>query len=95
MHALISETPSSSTTDPNYPGDMIILSTHLTPLSVRRTTRSNVGVPPDRYGFYLIMILLIMSLTLIYHLVMEHSLCLLLSYISFSKYWRDAKEDPK
>jgi hypothetical protein len=39
------ETPSSSTTDPDYPGDMISLSTSPTPLSVRQTTRSNARVP--------------------------------------------------
>jgi hypothetical protein len=52
LPASTSETPSSSTTDPDYPGDMIPLSTPPTPLSVRRTTRSNAWVPLDRYGLY-------------------------------------------
>jgi hypothetical protein len=50
LPALTHET-SSSTTDLDYPGDMIPLYTP-TPLSVKRTTRSNAGVLPDRYGLY-------------------------------------------
>jgi hypothetical protein len=47
---LTPETPTPSTSDSEYTSDMIHLSPPLTPLSIR-TSRSNVGVPPDRYGF--------------------------------------------
>jgi hypothetical protein len=41
------ETPTPSTTYSEYSGDMISLSTPPDPLSIRRTTRINAGVPPD------------------------------------------------
>jgi hypothetical protein len=52
--SLPASTPKTSSyiKDPDYPGDMTPLSTPPTPLSVRRTTRSNAWVLPDRYGFY-------------------------------------------
>jgi hypothetical protein len=48
---LTPETPTPSTSDSEYTCDMIHLSPPPTPLSIRRTSRSNVGVLPDRYGF--------------------------------------------
>jgi hypothetical protein len=48
---LTPETPTPSTSDSEYTGDMIPLSPPPMPLSIRRTSRSNAGVPPDRYGF--------------------------------------------
>jgi hypothetical protein len=45
------ETPTPSTSDSEYTGDMIHLSPPPTPLSIRRTSRSNAGVLLDRYGF--------------------------------------------
>jgi hypothetical protein len=50
MPPLKPETSTPSTSDSEYTGDMIPLSPP-TPLSIRRTSRSNAGVPPDRYGF--------------------------------------------
>jgi hypothetical protein len=47
---LTSETSTPSTSDSEYTGDMIPLSPP-TLLSIRRTSRSNAGVPPDRYSF--------------------------------------------
>jgi hypothetical protein len=52
LSASTPESPSSSTTDLDYPSDIIFLSTPPTPLLVRQTTYSNAGVPPDRYGSY-------------------------------------------
>jgi hypothetical protein len=71
------ETP-SSTMDSDYPGDMIPLSTPPTPLSVMRESHL------IDMGSTLIMILLIMSLTLTYHLVMEHSLYLWILFFFLS-----------
>jgi Integrase core domain len=48
---LTPETPTPSTSDSEYIGDMIPLSPPPTPLSIRRTSRSNARVLPDRYGF--------------------------------------------
>jgi hypothetical protein len=50
LPTLTPETSTPSTSDSEYTGDMI-LSPPPTPLSIRRTSRSNAGVPPDRYGF--------------------------------------------
>jgi hypothetical protein len=84
LSAYTPESPSSSTTDLDYPSDIIFLSTPPTPLLVRQTTYSNAGVPPDRYGSTLIIILLIMSLTLTYHVIMEHSLHIWILYLLLS-----------
>jgi hypothetical protein len=43
------ETPTPSTLDSEYTCDIISLSTP--PILLRRTSRENVGVLPDRYGF--------------------------------------------
>ncbi|KAF9661127.1 hypothetical protein SADUNF_Sadunf19G0035400 [Salix dunnii] len=44
------ETPTPSTSDSNYTGDMIPLPSP-DPMVLRRTSRSNAGHPPDRFGF--------------------------------------------
>ncbi|KAB5520450.1 hypothetical protein DKX38_024769 [Salix brachista] len=44
------ETPTPSTSDSNYTGDMIPLPSP-DPTILRRTSRSNAGHPPDRFGF--------------------------------------------
>jgi hypothetical protein len=51
LHPLTPETSTPSTSYSEYTGDMIPLSPPPTPLSIRRTSRSNAGVPPDRYDF--------------------------------------------
>jgi hypothetical protein len=83
------ETPTSSTTDSEYSGDMIPLSTPPDPLSIRRTTRINAGVFPliDMVSH---ITLLSLSLTLTYHLHMEHSLHLwtLSLFLSFGRLLR-------
>jgi hypothetical protein len=88
------DTPSSSTTHPDYPGDMISLSTPPTLLLVRQTTRSNEGVPHDRYGFYLDHgITHYVSYS---HISSSHGTFIAsLDIISFPKCWQDAKKDPK
>jgi hypothetical protein len=43
------ETLTSSTSDSEYTGDIILLSTP--PIPLRRTSHENTGVSPDRYGF--------------------------------------------
>jgi hypothetical protein len=48
---LTPETPIKFTSDSEYTGDMIPLSPPPTPLSIRRISRINTGVPPDRYDF--------------------------------------------
>jgi hypothetical protein len=47
---LTPEISTPSTSDSEYTGDMIPLSPP-TPLSIRRTSHSNAGVAPNRYGF--------------------------------------------
>ncbi|XP_020260687.1 uncharacterized protein LOC109837018 [Asparagus officinalis] len=45
-------TPETPTPPPDSSqGDSIPLPTHPTPITVQRTTRSNAGNPPDRYGW--------------------------------------------
>jgi hypothetical protein len=90
LSALTPETPSSSTTDPDYPCDMIPLSTPPTPLSVRRTTRSNARITPDRYGFY-------PDHDITHHVSYSHispshgAFIASLDIISLPKCWQDAK----
>jgi hypothetical protein len=45
------ETSTPFTLDSEYTGDMVPLFTPPTPLYIRRTSRENAEVPPDRYGF--------------------------------------------
>jgi hypothetical protein len=40
-----------SSSDSEYPGDMIPLNSPLTFMPLRRTSRANAGCPPDRYDF--------------------------------------------
>jgi hypothetical protein len=47
---LTPKTPTSSTSDSDYAGDMILLPSP-DPMILKRTSRSNVGHPPDCFGF--------------------------------------------
>ena len=86
------ETPTSSTTDSEYTGDMIPLSTPPDPLSLRRTTRTNAGVPPDRYGFPHN----IAQFVSYSHISPAHGAFIAsLDIVSIPKSWQVAKEDPK
>jgi hypothetical protein len=86
------ETPTPSTTDSEYSGDMIPLSTPSDPLSIRRTTRINAGVPPDRYGFPHN----IAQFVSYSHISPAHGAFIAsLDIVFFPKSWQVVKEDPK
>ncbi|XP_078180398.1 uncharacterized protein LOC144574327 [Carex rostrata] len=86
------ETPSPSTADSEYTGDMIPLSTPPTPLSVRMTPRENAGIPPDRYGFPHD----IAKFVSYSHISPVHGAFIAsLDAVSIPKCWQGAKEDPK
>jgi hypothetical protein len=88
------ETPSSSTTDLDYSDNMIPLFTPPTPLSIRHTTRSNAGVPPDRYGFYSNHD--ITHYVSYSHISSSHGAFIAsLNIVSLPKCWQDAKKYPK
>ncbi|XP_078158439.1 putative mitochondrial protein AtMg00820 [Carex rostrata] len=86
------ETLTPSTSDSEYTGAMIPLSTPPTPLSVRRTPRENAGIPPDRYGF-LHEIAQFVSYS---HISPVHRAFIAsLDTVSIPKCWQVAKGDPK
>jgi hypothetical protein len=86
------ETP-SSTTNPDYPDDIIPLSTTPTLLSVRRTTCSNAEVSPNRYGFYHDHDI---TPSISYSPISPNHRAFItsLNIVSFLKCWQDAKEYP-
>jgi Reverse transcriptase (RNA-dependent DNA polymerase) len=92
--ALTPKIPSSPTTDSDYPGDMISLSTPPTPLSIRQTTHSNARVQPDRYGFYPDHD--ITHYVSYSHISPNHGAFITsLDIISLPKCWQDVKKYPK
>jgi Reverse transcriptase (RNA-dependent DNA polymerase) len=70
---------------------MIPLSPPTTPLSIRRTSRSNVGVPPDRYGFphNIVQFVSYSNISPVHGALIAS-----LDIISIPKCWQVAKEDP-
>jgi Reverse transcriptase (RNA-dependent DNA polymerase) len=89
---LTPEIPTPSTSDSEYTGDMIPLSPPPTPLSIRRTSRSNAGVPPDRYGFPHD----IAQFVSYSHISPIHGAFIAsLDIVSIPKCWQVAKDDPK
>jgi Reverse transcriptase (RNA-dependent DNA polymerase) len=92
LSPLTPETPTPSTSDSEYTGDMIPLSSPPTPLSIRRTSHSNAGVPPDRYGFPHD----IAQFVSYSHISPVHGAFIAsLHIVSIPKCWQVAKNDPK
>jgi hypothetical protein len=92
LPSLTPEIPTPSTSDFEYTGDMIPLSPPPTPLSIRRTSRSNAGVPPDRYGFPHD----IAQFVSYSHISPVHgAFIVFLDIVSIAKCWQIAKDDPK
>ena len=85
-----SETPTPPS-DSEYTGDMIPSSSS-NPITVRRTSRSNAGVPPDRYGFPhdIAKFVSYSNLSPTYRAFIAS-----LDYVTLPKCWQVAKEDPK
>jgi Reverse transcriptase (RNA-dependent DNA polymerase) len=88
---LTPETSTPSTSDSEYTGDMIPLSPP-TPLSIRRTSRSNAGVPLDRYGFPhdIAQFVSYSNISPVHGAFIAS-----LDTVSIPKCWHVAKDDPK
>jgi Reverse transcriptase (RNA-dependent DNA polymerase) len=88
---LTPETPTPSTSDSEYTGDMIPLSPP-TLLSIRRTARSIIGVPSDRYGFShnIAQFVSYSSISPVHGAFIAF-----LNIVSIPKCWQVAKDDPK
>jgi hypothetical protein len=85
------ETPSPSS-DSEYTSDMIPLPSLPSPMSLRRTSRSNARIPPDHYGFpHDIAQFISYSNISPTHGAFITSL----DSITLPKCWQDAKKDPK
>jgi hypothetical protein len=91
LPTLTLETPIPSTSNSEYTSDIIHLSTPIT-LLVRRTSRENTGVPPDRYGFPhdIAKFVSYSHISPIYGAFITS-----LDIVSIPKYWQVAKRDPK
>jgi hypothetical protein len=82
-------TPETPFSDSEYTGDMIPLPS---PMSLRRTSRSNAGIPPDRYSFpHDIAHFVSYSNISSTHRAFIASLV----FVTLPKCWQDTKEDPK
>jgi hypothetical protein len=88
---LTPETSTPSTSDSEYTSDMIPLSPP-TPLSIRRTSRSNAGVPLDRYGFPhdIAQFVSYSNISPVHGAFIAS-----LDIVSIPKCWQVAKDDPK
>jgi hypothetical protein len=85
------ETPLLSS-DSEFTGDMILLLSAPSPMTLRRTSRSNAGLSPDRYGFPHNIAQFVsysnISPTL-------GAFITSLDSVMLPKCWQDVKEDPK
>jgi hypothetical protein len=85
-------TPETQSSDSEYTGDMIHLPSPPSPISLRRTSRSNARIPPDRYGFpHDITHFVSYSNISSTHRAFIASLV----FVTLPKCWQDTKEDPK
>jgi Reverse transcriptase (RNA-dependent DNA polymerase) len=91
LSPLTPETFTPSTSDSEYTGDMISLSSS-TPLLIRRTSRSNAGVPPDRYVFPhdIAQFVSYSNISPVHGAFIAS-----LDTVSIPKCWQVAKDDPK
>jgi hypothetical protein len=89
---LTPEIHTPSTSDLEYTGDMIPLSPPPTPLSIRKTSRINAGIPPDRYGFPhdIVQFVSYSNISPVHGAFIES-----LDIVSIPKCWQVAKDDPK
>jgi hypothetical protein len=85
------EIPSLSS-DSEYTSDMISLPSPPSLMSLRRTSRSNAGIPPDCYGFSHD----IAQFVSYSNIFPTHGAFITsLDSVTLPKCWQDAKEDPK
>ncbi|KAJ4737614.1 Transposon Ty1-H Gag-Pol polyprotein [Rhynchospora pubera] len=84
-------TPTQST-DSEFTGDMNHLSSLHTPITLRRTSRSNAGLPPDRYGFPhdIAQFVSYSNISPVHGAFIAS-----LDSVTLPKCWQDAKKDPK
>ena len=73
--------------NPEITNDMI---SSPSPIEIRRTSRSNAGVPPDRYGFPHDIAQFIS-----YSNISATQIIASLDFVTLPKCWQIAKEDPK
>jgi hypothetical protein len=84
------KTPIPSISNSEYTSDIIFLSTP--PIPLRRTSRENAGVPPDRYGFPhdIVKFIYYSHISPIYRAFITS-----LDTVFIPKCWQVAKRDPK